>query len=119
MVILSLGPGFFYAEVDGTFRGRLEITPPMKEAMAAPSTMVRAEGANDPDLWTECWNDTMWGAQYELDRAEAAAYKEARDHTAISGKGIQKGQRKKALVPDHGPQRLLHAVPLRPGHRDV
>ena len=44
----------FYAEVEGTFRGCLEIAPPMNQAMKAPATEVRTEGENDPDLWTEC-----------------------------------------------------------------
>ena len=82
----------FYAEVEGTFRGRLEITPPMNQAMKAPATEVRTEGENDPDLWTECWNDTMWGAQYDLDRAETASYKEAANQTATTSKGIKKGK---------------------------
>ena len=93
----------FYAEVDGSFRGRLEITPPMKDAMASPSTLVRPEGESDPDLWTECWNDTMWGAQYDLDRAESEAYKAARDQTALTGKGIQKGKGRK-----HWSQTMVH-----------
>ncbi|CAE7213981.1 unnamed protein product [Symbiodinium sp. KB8] len=93
----------FFAEVDGSFRGRLEITPPMKDAMASPSTMVRAEGDSDPDLWTECWNDTMWGGQYDLDRAESEAYKAARDQTALTGKGIQKGKGRK-----HWSQTMVH-----------
>ena len=94
---------FFYAEVDGSFRGRLEITPPMKDAMASPSTLVRPEGDSDPDLWTECWNGTMWGAQYDLDRAESEAYKAARDQTALTGKGIQKGKGRK-----HWSQTMVH-----------
>ena len=93
----------FYAEVEGTFRGRLEITPPMNQAMKSPATEVRTDGENDPDLWTECWNDTMWGAQYDLDRAEAASYKEAANQTATTGKGINKGKGRK-----HWSQTMVH-----------
>ena len=90
----------FYSEVNGEFKGRLEITPPMKTAMGAPPANVDAE---EPDLWSECWNQTIWGTQYELDRAESAAYKEARDHTATTGKGVNRGKGRR-----HWSQALIH-----------
>ena len=72
----------------------------MKTAMGAPPANVDAE---EPDLWSECWNQTIWGTQYELDRAESAAYKEARDHTAITGKGVNRGKGRR-----HWSQALIH-----------
>ena len=90
----------FYAEHNGEFRGRLEITPQMKAAMSAKPANV---GAAEPDLWSECWNQIIWGSQYDLDQAEAAAYKEARDHTAVSGKGVKRGKGRK-----HWSSALIH-----------
>ena len=60
-------------------------------------------GAAEPDLWSECWNQIIWGSQYDLDQAEAAAYKEARDHTAVSGKGVNRGKGRK-----HWSSALIH-----------
>ena len=40
----------FYSENNAEFKGRLEITPPRKAAVAAKPVKVRAE---EPDLWSE------------------------------------------------------------------
>ena len=90
----------FYSETNGEFRGRLEITPPMKTAMAANPVNI---DATEPDLWSECWNNIIWGTQYDLDQAEAAAFKEAKDHTAVSGKGINPGKTRR-----HWSNTLVH-----------
>ncbi|CAE7158910.1 unnamed protein product [Symbiodinium pilosum] len=81
-------------------QGRLEITPPMKTAMAANPVNI---DATEPDLWSECWNNIIWGTQYDLDQAEAAAFKEAKDHTAVSGKGINPGKTRR-----HWSNTLVH-----------
>ena len=90
----------FYAETGGEFRGRLEITPRMKAAMGSPPGNV---DASEPDLWSECWNQIVWGNQYDLDQAESIAYKQAKDHTAATGKGINKGKTRR-----HWSNALIH-----------
>ena len=90
----------FYSEVGGEFRGRLEITPPMKNAMAAGPSNI---DSTETDLWSECWNQVVWGSQYDLDQAEAKSYKEAKDHSATTGKGVHKGKTRK-----HWSNALVH-----------
>ena len=90
----------FYSEVGGEFRGRLEITPPMKNAMAAGPSNI---DSTETDLWSECWNQVVRGSQYDLDQAEAKSYKEAKDHSATTGKGVHKGKTRK-----HWSNALVH-----------
>ena len=90
----------FYAETGGEFRGRLEITPQMKAAMGSPPGNV---DASEQDLWSECWNQIVRGNQYDLDQAESIAYKQAKDHTATTGKGINKGKTRR-----HWSNALIH-----------
>ena len=45
----------------------------MKNAMAAGPSNI---DSTKTDLWSECWNQVVWGSQYDLDQAEAKSYKD-------------------------------------------
>ena len=78
----------FYFEDQGEFKGRLEITRDLEKIlMAAPTETTTLETT----LWSQKWNQIQWGAQYELDQAEAAAMSKARA-ACPGGKGLQLGK---------------------------
>ena len=65
----------FCEESEGTFKGRLEVSPDMSRIMmSGPSTV----DSKEDNLWSEKWNEVMWGQQLLLDQM---------DHTAYDSKG--------------------------------
>ena len=82
----------FYFEENGEFQGRLEVVKELHTLMQSPPTETTTQ---DPNLWAEKWNQVMWGAQYELDMAEAKAVATAKSQAVISGKGLQLGKGKR------------------------
>ena len=72
----------------------------MKNAMAAGPFNI---DSTETDLWSECWNQVVWGSQHDLDQAESRPYKEAKDHAATTGKGVHKGKTRK-----HWSSALVH-----------
>ena len=81
----------FYFEDQGEFKGRLEITKDLEKIlMSAPTETTTLETT----LWSQKWNQIQWGAQYELDQAEAAAVSKARADCP-GGKGLQLGKGKR------------------------
>ena len=78
-----------YLEEGGSFKGRLEITPPLMEALkSVPQDVELAEQT----LWEHCWNKVIWGAQFELDKAERESFTKAKIAAGALGKGISKGK---------------------------
>ena len=82
----------FYFEENGEFQGRLEVVKELHTLMQSPPTETTTQ---DPNLWAEKWNQVMWGAQYELDMAEAKAVASAKSQAVVSGKGLRLGKGKR------------------------
>ena len=82
----------FYFQDKGDFVGRLEVVPELARLMESPPTEV---GEGSESLWTQTWNNMVWGAQYELDQADQTAARTALQESAMSGKGVAKGKGKK------------------------
>ena len=82
----------FYFEENGEFQGRLEIVKELAAILMGPPTESTAA---ETTLWAEQWNRVMWGAQYELDQAEAKAVADAKSQATLSGKGLQLGKGKR------------------------
>ena len=82
----------FYFEEDGEFKGRLEICRDLEKILMSASTETTTP---EPTLWAQKWNQVQWGAQYELDQAEAAAFAKARSEATPTGKGLQLGKAKR------------------------
>ena len=81
----------YYFDDEGEFKGRLEVTRDLEKVlMSPPSETTTLEDT----LWAQMWNKVQWGAQYELDQAEAAAFAKARAE-AGSGKGLNLGKGKR------------------------
>ncbi|OLP95096.1 hypothetical protein AK812_SmicGene22815 [Symbiodinium microadriaticum] len=78
-----------YFEDGGSFKGRLEITPPLMEVLQSTPQDVEA---TEKTLWEHCWNKVIWGAQFDLDRAEREAFTKAKIAAGAVGKGISKGK---------------------------
>ena len=79
----------FYSNVDGNFRGRLEVVEDLKKIVMSPPS---EQGAIEDTLWAEQWNALMWGPQHELDRTESAAFQTAKAAAAVTGKGMNHGK---------------------------
>ena len=78
----------FYEENNGTFRGRLEVSPDMSRIMMSGPTNVDAKEEN---LWSEKWNEIMWGQQLQFDEMDHAAYKSAKQIGMAAGRGTSYG----------------------------
>ena len=96
----------FYEERDRTFRGRLEVVQEFAALLNGPP-LSKTEG--EETLWSECWNQTIWGNQLELDEMERAAYHTARQQAVTSGSGTNFGRGRK-----HWSQSLLHQSTFSP-----
>ena len=96
----------FYEERDRTFRGRLEVVQEFAALLNGPP-LSKTEG--EETLWSECWNQTIWGNQLELDEMERAAYHTARQQAVTSGSGTNFGRGRK-----HWSQALLHQSTFSP-----
>ncbi|CAE7037861.1 unnamed protein product [Symbiodinium sp. CCMP2592] len=96
----------FYSQSEGTFQGRLEVVP---ELSAILSTKPPLPDSEEPTLWSETWNQIMWGTQLELDKAEAQAFSEASRAAAGTGKGLNMGKGKR-----HWSQVAIHANAYEP-----
>ena len=79
----------FYSNVDGNFRGRLEVVEDLKRIVMSPPS---EQGSPEDTLWAEQWNVLMWGPQHELDRAEETLCKTAKAAAMVSGKGLNHGK---------------------------
>ena len=77
-----------YEESEGTFKGRLEVSPDMSRIMmSGPSTV----DSKEDNLWSEKWNEVMWGQQLLLDQMDHTAYATARAEAKGTGKGTNFG----------------------------
>ena len=72
----------FYEESEGTFKGRLEVSPDMSKIMMSGPSNVDSK---EESLWTEKWNEVMWGQQLLLDQIDHSAY------TTAKAEGHRKG----------------------------
>ena len=81
----------YYFDDEGEFKGRLEVTRDLEKVLMSPPSETTT---HENTLWAEMWNTVQWGAQYELDQAEAAAFAKARAE-AGSGKGLNLGKGKR------------------------
>ena len=100
-----------YFEEHGEFKGRLEITPPLMQVLQSTPEDVEA---TDATLWEHCWNKVIWGAQYELDKAEREAFSKAKIEAGVGGKGIATGKGKR-----HWSTALIHNNYYRPYPFDI
>ena len=82
----------FYYEENGEFQGRLEVVKELSQIMQSPPSETTTP---ETTMWAEQWNRIMWGAQYELDQAEAQAVAAAKSQATVSGKGLQLGKGKR------------------------
>ena len=78
----------FYEEYEGTFRGRLEVSPEMSRIMMSGPSVV---DSREESLWTEKWNEVMWGQQLVLDQLDHGAYTTAKQEAKGAGKGTAYG----------------------------
>ena len=90
----------FYEENNGTFRGRLEVSPEMSRIMMSGPVNVDAKEEN---LWSEKWNEIMWGQQLQFDEMDHAAYQSAKQIGMASGRGTSYGGGRR-----HWSNTLLH-----------
>ena len=79
----------YYFQENGEFKGRLEVVQALQDILQSkPSD----HNSTEPTLRSEQWKKVLWGAQFELDQADAAAFQAARSNAAVSGKGLQLGK---------------------------
>ncbi|CAE7529537.1 unnamed protein product [Symbiodinium pilosum] len=74
------------------FELRLEVVKELSQIMQSPPSETTTP---ETTMWAEQWNRIMWGAQYELDQAEAQAVAAAKSQATVSGKGLQLGKGKR------------------------
>ena len=79
----------FYYQDGANFMGRLEVVPELAKISESAPTEVTS---NVNTLWEEQWNILVWGSQYEIDQMETEAFKNLKNHTATTGKGVAKGK---------------------------
>ena len=90
----------FYEESEGTFKGRLEVSPEMSRIMmSGPSTV----DSKEENLWSEKWNEVLWGPQLLLDQMDHTAYATAKAEAKGTGKGTNFGVGRR-----HWSNTLLH-----------
>ena len=89
----------FYEESEGTFKGRLEVSHAMSRVMMSPPSNV---DSREESLWTEKWNEVMWGQQLLLDQIDHTAYAAAKADAKGTGKGANFAGRR------HWSNTLLH-----------
>ena len=90
----------FYEESNGSFKGRLEVCPDLLRIMMSGPV---DHSAKEESLWSEKWNEIIWGTQLTMDQMDQAAYQAAKQQGKGSGKGTQYGGGRR-----HWSNMLLH-----------
>ena len=67
----------FYEEHEGSFKGRLEVSPEMSAIMMSPPKNPENK---EETLWVQKWNEVIWGSQWVYDQLDHTAYQEAKNH---------------------------------------
>ena len=93
----------FYEEQGGVFKGRLEVSADFARIMQAPATTQSSDGDANESLWTEKWNEVIWGPQLEMDKMEVETYGRAKAEARAGGRGTMYGGGRK-----HWSSTLLH-----------
>ena len=78
----------FYEEHEGSFKGRLEVSPEMSAIMMSPPQNPENK---EETLWVQKWNEVIWGSQWVYDQLDHTAYQEAKNQAKSSGRGIAYG----------------------------
>ena len=86
----------FYEERDRFFRGRLEVVQEMAALLNGPP-LSKTEG--EETLWSECWNQTIWGSSLSWTRWSAQHTTPPVSRPQRRGVGPIFGRGRKPLVP--------------------
>ena len=90
----------FYEEKEGVFRGRLEVAQELANLLLSPGSA----GSGEESLWSEHWNNVIWGNQHTLDQLERESFQKAKVQGHTAGKGALVGKGKK-----HWSNAILHS----------
>ena len=90
----------FYEEKEGVFRGGLEVAQELANVLLSPGSA----GSGEESLWTEHWNNVIWGNQHTLDQLERESFQQAKVQGHTAGKGALVGKGKK-----HWSNAILHS----------
>ena len=78
----------FEEEHEGSFKGRLEVSPEMSAIMMSPPQNPESK---EETLWVQKWNEVIWGSEWVYDQLDHTAYQEAKNQAKSSGRGVAYG----------------------------
>ena len=78
----------FYEVKEGVFRDRLEVAQELANVLLSP----RSAGSGEESLWTEHWNNVIWGNQHTLDQLERESFQKAKPKATPPAKELWWGR---------------------------